>query len=99
MRLALALAVMGLLGQAPQVKVDPDLGVSDTLAASRSARTTTLRYDPAFTIPAAKSQAVSGRELIRFPAASVDEPIVLDYAPDRAGFLTRSEANGLAVAV
>src|SRR5262249_31001846 len=76
-------------------KLDPDFGVSDALAAERAARVTNLRYDLAFTIPAQKTQPVGGRELIRFALANVDEPVVLDYAPDRAGMILRSEANGV----
>ena len=99
MRLGLALAFTSLMVQNSQVKLDPDLGVSETLAAARAARVSNLRYDMAFTIPAQKAQPVAGRELIRFTLANADEPLVLDYAPDRAGILLRSEANGVEVTV
>jgi len=99
MRLALALAAVALVTQAPQVKLDPDLGVTDTLAKARSARISSLRYDLAFTIPAEKTKAIDGRELIRFSLRTADEPIVLDFAPDRAGILLRSEVNGAQVPV
>src|SRR5215471_19074292 len=95
MRPGLVLAVMGLMAQTSQVKLDPDLGVSDTLAAARAARISNLRYDLAVTIPAAKTEPVGGRELIRFTLAGTDEPLVLDYAPDRAGIILRSEVNGV----
>ena len=95
MRLAFALTLTALLTQTPQVRLDPDLGVSDTLAQARAARISNLRYDLAFTIPARKTQPVGGRELIRFSLSSNDEPLVLDYAPDRAGILLRSEVNGV----
>jgi aminopeptidase N len=95
MRLACVLAAMALMTPLPQVKLDPDLGVSDTLATARAARVSNLRYDLAFVIPAQKTQAVGGRELIRFSLATIDEPLVLDYAPDRAGMILRSEANGV----
>jgi aminopeptidase N len=99
MRPAVVLAVMSLMAHAPQVKPDPDLGVTDTLAAARAARLTNLRYDLAFVIPAEKGTPIGGRELIRFSVATTGEPIVLDYAPDRAGILTRSELNGAEVRV
>src|SRR5262245_5029842 len=99
MRLVLALAFTSLMVQPSQVKLDPDLGVGDTLAAARAGRLSNLRYDLAFTIPAQKTQPVAGRELIRFSLKDVDEPLVLDYAPDRAGIVLRSEANGVEVAV
>jgi aminopeptidase N len=99
MRLALVFAVTCLMAQTSQVKLDPDLGVSDTLAAARAARVSNLRYDLAFTIPADKARPVGGLELIRFSLANADEPLVLDYAPDRAGIVLRSEANGVQTAI
>ena len=99
MRLAFVLAVMLLIAPAPQVTLDPDLGVSDTLAAARSARVSNLRYDLALTIPAEKSAPIGGRELIRFSLSKADEPLVLDYAPDRSGIVTRAELNGAEVQI
>jgi aminopeptidase N len=91
----LAAAVAGRTpGQGP-VKPDPDLGVSEGLARARAARVSNLRYDLAFTVPAARVQPVGGRALIRFALASAGEPLVLDYQPDRAGFLRSVEANGV----
>ena len=98
MRLALVLGVLSVMTQAPQPRLDPDLGVSDTLAGSRSPGITNLRYDLAFTIPAQKIEPIGGRELIRFSLAAVGGPVVLDFAPDR-GMLTRSELNGAPVSV
>ncbi len=99
MRLAAALILTSLVIQTPPLKPDPDLGVSDTLAAARSSRIANLRYDIALTIPAQKTAPIDGRELIRFTATTIDEPIVFDYAPDRAGMLMRSELNGVEVPV
>ena len=75
--------------------VDPDLGISESLARDRAARISSLRYDLAFTIPAARSQPVAGRALIRFSLGSAAQPLVLDYLPDRAGILRTVEANGV----
>src|SRR3954462_3603066 len=88
------LAVMMTLSMAVQVKLDPELGVSETLARERAARVSNLRYDLAFTVPSARSEAVSGRALIRFALSSAAEPLVLDYQPDKNGFLRRVEVNG-----
>src|SRR4051794_2819905 len=99
MQLALILAAAAFMAPTRQVKLDPDLGVSETLAAERAARVSNLRYDLAFTIPAQKSAPLEGRELIRFTLQDASSPLVLDYAPDRAGMLTRSESNGAATAV
>src|SRR3954464_2292132 len=88
------LAVMMTLSMAVQVKLDPELGISETLARERAARVSNLRYDLAFTVPSARSEAVSGRALIRFALSSAAEPLVLDYQPDKNGFLRRVEVNG-----
>ena len=99
MPLASALVLTALLTQGTPVKLDPDLGVSDTLAAARAARVSNLRYDLAFTVPAEKTAPIGGRELIRFTLATSGEPLVLDYGPDRSGMLTRTELNGAPVVV
>jgi aminopeptidase N len=94
MPVAQALAAMWFLVLPMQVRVDPDLGISEALAQERAARVTNLRYDLAFTIPAARTQPVAGRALIRFALKDVSDALVLDYQPDRAGILRSVEANG-----
>jgi aminopeptidase N len=89
-----ALAVVWLLGLSMQVRIDPDLGISEALARQRASRVTNLRYDLAFTIPPARTQPVAGRALIRFVLNGASDPLVLDYQPDRSGFLRSVEANG-----
>ena len=89
-------------GSDAQMKPDPDLGISEGLARERAARVSNLRYDLAFTIPTARAQPIRGRALIRFSLATLSgpgEPLVLDYLPDRAGFLRTVEANGVATAI
>jgi len=81
------------------MKPDPDLGISDGLARERAARVSNLRYDLAFTIPAARAQPIRGLALIRFTLASASEPLALDYLPDRAGFLRSVEANGVTTTI
>jgi len=76
------------------IKPDPDIGVTDTLARERASRISAVRYDLALTIPELRSQPIAGQEAIRFTLANAAEPLVLDYAPDRSGFLKRVEANG-----
>ena len=77
-----------------QAPFDPEPGISEALAHDRAARISNLRYDLAFTIPAARAEPISGRALIRFALKSADGPVVLDYQPDKAGFLRAVEANG-----
>jgi aminopeptidase N len=95
--LPVLLAVWALAGQS--MKLDPDLGISESLAKERSARISNLRYDLAFTIPAVRTQPIGGRALIRFTLATAGEPLVLDYLPDRAGILRRVDANGVETAI
>ena len=82
-----------------QLRTDPDIGISDTLARERRARISNLRYDIAFTVPAVRSEPVAGRALIRFSLSDASEPLVLDYAPDRSGLLRGVEANGVQTAI
>jgi aminopeptidase N len=82
-----------------QAPFDPESGISDTLAHDRAARVSNLRYDLAFTIPVTRAEPISGRALIRFALASADAPVILDYQPDKAGFVRRVDANGRETAV
>ena len=80
--------------QAP-VALDPNLGISESLARERAARTADVRYDLAFIVPAVRSQAVGVREVVRFALKDAAAPLILDFAPDRSGFLKRVEVNGV----
>ena len=53
--LPVLLAAWALAGQS--MKLDPDLGIGESLAKERSARISNLRYDLAFTIPAVRRAA------------------------------------------
>src|SRR5258708_15812294 len=92
--MAVMLAAM-LIAASSVAGPDPDLGISETLARERAARLSNLRYDLAFTIPAARTQPIRGRALIRFSLVSAAEPLVLDYLPDRAAMLRAIEAKGV----
>jgi aminopeptidase N len=97
MRWAVIIAVLSVFAMATaarQIQSDPDFGISETLAHARSSRLSNIRYDLAFTIPAVRSQPIGGRALIRFSLQTAAEPLILDYAPDRAGILRSVEANG-----
>jgi aminopeptidase N len=99
MVLARMTAAAWILALAMQVKTDPELGISEALAHARASRLTNIRYDLAFTIPAVRTQPIAGRALIRFSLSDATEPLVLDYQPDRSGFLRRVEANGRETAI
>ena len=87
----LAAALMSL--QVPGT-FDPDIGVSETLAHDRAARISDVRYDLAFTIPATRTDPVAAREVVRFTLHDPSRPVVLDFAPNRSGFMKRVEVNG-----
>src|SRR5688572_15662836 len=92
------LALIVLLAAAAQTPPDPEPGISEGLARERATRISNLRYDLTFTIPAARSQPIGGRAVIRFSLATAGDPLVLDYLPDRAGTLRSVEANGVTTA-
>jgi aminopeptidase N len=89
--LAAVAAVVAL--QVP-VTLDPDNGVSESLARDRAARISGVRYDLSFTIPAAKKDPVSAREVVRFALTDASAPLTLDFAPNGAGILKKAEVNG-----
>src|SRR5262245_45217822 len=97
--MSLAVLAVALAMSVLQIRLDPEPGISESLARERHAAISDLRYDLAFTIPAARTEPVRGRALIRFSLASVVGPLVLDYEPDRAGILREVEANGVATRV
>jgi aminopeptidase N len=87
------------LKSVPYTAVDPDIGVPESLARARAGRISNLRYDLAISIPASKAEAVSAREAVRFTLKGAGDPLALDFAPDRAGFLKRVESNGVQTTV
>jgi aminopeptidase N len=60
---------------------DPSPGIALTLAAHRAESISDLRYELSFEIPAAVSDPVSGRAVIRFALKDTSEPLVLDFEP------------------
>ena len=95
MPLAFVLAALAGIPALAQTTLDPNLGVEESLARTRAARISKLRYDLAFIVPPTRAEAVAGRELIRFALGSAAAPLVLDYEPDQAGILKRVDVNGV----
>src|SRR3989449_4109605 len=62
-------------------RADPEPGVSLALANERAQSIEGLTYDLAFTIPAAPSEPITGKAVIRFNAKDVTRPLVLDFSP------------------
>ena len=100
MRLALILAVSLTLIAVVQIKPDPDIGVPLTLAQTRAARVSDIRYDLAFTIPAEREQPIAGRETVTFTLGDVNEPLAIDFSPEQSGgILHWTEVDGTRIAV
>jgi aminopeptidase N len=78
----------------PPVTTDPEPGIARTLAEARAGQMADLRYTLAFSVPAERGEAVTGRATITFALRSAAAPVVLDFAPDAAGALHRVDVNG-----
>jgi aminopeptidase N len=65
----------------PGSENDPTPGIALTLAAHRAESISDLRYELSFEIPAAVSDPVSGRAMVRFALKDTSEPLVLDFEP------------------
>src|SRR6516164_5058655 len=59
----------------------PEPGVPLSLATQRAQSIGSLSYDLFFTIPAAPTEPITGREIIRFSTKDVTQPVVLDFSP------------------
>jgi aminopeptidase N len=92
--LLLVLLVAMTLGAAPQPTREPDPGVAEALAAARAQRIRDVRYALALEIPGSRQQPVTGTETITFTLADAGSPVVLDFAPDKAGLLESVRAAG-----
>ena len=77
----------------------PDLqaGVSRTLATARAERLSDVRYSLSLRVPIAREDPVTGTETITFMLSNADVPVVIDFAPDKAGRLTSVKAAGTAL--
>ena len=73
---------------------DPEPGVAEALATARAQRISDVRYALALQIPDARRQPVTGTETITFSLADARSPVVLDFAPDKAGLLETVKAGG-----
>jgi aminopeptidase N len=71
----------------------PEPGVPITLAEARAQQITALRYELEFRIPAAASEPVAGRAIIRFSLADTSTAVTLDFAP-AASNVRRLTADG-----
>jgi hypothetical protein len=54
-------------------------GVSETLARDRAARVSNVRYDLSFSIPADRTTAIRGHEVITFALTDASAPLVIDF--------------------
>ena len=77
---------------ATKAALAPGPGISEELANDRAATIAALHYDLEFQIPESKSEAVRGRETIRFTLRA-PHPIVLDFDQPRNRVLGLSVAG------
>ena len=77
-----------------QANDDPGAGISLALAAERSSIITSLRYELTFAIPAALSEAIRGRAVIRF-AMNAPHRVVIDFAQPRDRVVSITSARRL----
>jgi aminopeptidase N len=65
----------------------PGAGISETLARERASAVTAVRYELDLRIPAARTQPIRGREVVRFRLAS-PHAVVLDFGSPRERVLS-----------
>jgi len=68
-------------------------GVGETLARDRAARVSNVRYDLSFSIPADKTAAITGHEVVTFTLSDASAPLVLDFASGPNGHLVYPAAT------
>jgi aminopeptidase N len=76
---------------------DPESGVPQALAEARAARVSDVAYDLSFAIPAAVSEPLKGRAVIRFRLSDATSPLALDFVGPPAS-ISRTTAGGRDVA-
>jgi aminopeptidase N len=72
----------------------PEPGVPRTLADERAARISNLSYDLRFSIPAAASEPLTSRVVIRFRLSDAATPLVLDFAATAPARIIRTSVGG-----
>src|SRR5262245_44764253 len=63
------------------MNVDPEPGVSLTLATERAQSIEGLTYDLSFTIPASHLEPILGHEILKFSLKDLTRPLALDFSP------------------
>ncbi len=66
---------------------EPETGVAAALATTRVQRISDVRYALALQIPTSRQAPVTGTETITFTLADARSPVIIDFAPDKAGLL------------
>ena len=77
-----------------QPTVPPEPGISLELARDRAGRIGNVRYGVTFVVPAAPTQPIDGRVIIRFTLSDASRPVAIDFSADSAA-LRSATANGL----
>ena len=71
----------------------PEPGISQALAVARAAQISELRYSVHFDLPADSFAPINAEVVITFSLASLDGPLVLDFAPNSRGRIEACVVN------
>ncbi len=95
--LGVVLVPMGCRSNGTDLDRNPDPGIALSLATQRAESIRNVRYDLSFTIPPKASEAIMGREAVRFVLNDVSRPLVLDFEPG-AEFVSSVSTHGRPIA-
>jgi aminopeptidase N len=84
-------------GPAQTGPVDPEPGISETLAHERAGRVSNIRYALSFAVPRDRRAVISGRETLSFTLSDASAPLAIDFNPNRSGRVRRIETGGAPV--
>ena len=96
--IGVVLVAMGCSSRVNDNENSPEPGISLGLATRRAQSIRNIRYDLSFSIPAAASENIQGRETVRFTLDDASHPVILDFEPG-AGYLTSVSSRGRRIAV
>jgi aminopeptidase N len=93
--IAMAAAMVSMLSVTPPADDPPGSGLPQQLAEDRARRISALRYELAFTVPAAATEPLTGRAVIRFSLSDASRPLSLDFSQPK-DHVARVTAGGTA---
>ncbi len=70
--------------------IDPEAGISESLARQRANQIANLRYSLDLKVPSAKTEPLIGKARLQYELKDRDTPVVLDFAPGAANVIRAS---------